>query len=160
MLQNRRACCLSEETDCKLLNERGWLFNLFGIDGRAAWGGGTLWLPHLMQTIVWKMVREARCLPYLSLTLLSYSHQDNPTFVWLCFTFHFSPLPDPGLPQCVRAVSSWEKHAWYGGAAGGRRDRDVWLQLQAVGPLPSALCPCAAVGRDTHWCQHGGHGRP
>lgn len=65
-------------------------------------------------------------------------------------------LSDAGLPQCGRDASGGEDRAWYGYAAGSRWDRDVWLQLQAVGPLPSALFPCPAVDRHAHWCQCSG----
>lgn len=73
------------------------------------------------------------------------------------FYFHFSALSDAGLPQCVCEASSREDGARRGNAAGGRGDRDVWLQLQAVGPPPPALCTRAAVGWHAHWCQPGGH---
>lgn len=39
MSQNRRAFCLSKETESHLANERRWVFNLSGIGGRARWGG-------------------------------------------------------------------------------------------------------------------------
>lgn len=78
----------------------------------------------------------------------------------LTFYLNLHLLSDSSLPQCDCDTSSWERHAWHGYAAGGHGDRDVWLQLQAVGPPPSALCPCAAVGWHTHWRQQGGHSCP